>query len=73
MNTDEIRKCLTRRPFHRFWIRLSDGRALLAKHPDLVTIATDEWVVFIDPASGVELINPDQVVSLEYRRAGKGA
>lgn len=72
MDVDVIRKYVKRQPFRRFVLHLSDGQAMEVRHPDFVLV-TEGLVVVVDRDGLPSIIDPDQVVSIEYRRGSKGA
>ncbi len=74
MKAGEIRKFVKRQPFRHFWVHLTDGQSMQVRHPDNVIVAEDlGMLIVVDPGKGLQNVDLDQVVSVEYRHGAKGA
>ena len=63
---EAIRELLRRKPFQRFTIRLSDGRALDVDHPEFVfALPEAQLVMYVTDDYRPMMLNPAQIVSAD--------
>lgn len=66
MDVNVIREALHRQPFHRFSMRLADGRELHVPHPDFVAVSPRRVLVIRPEDESHAILEPLLIVSLEY-------
>jgi hypothetical protein len=73
MNVDNIRTALRQTPFVPFAIRLADGRALRAEHPEFVIVTRRNLIVADPETEAITWVDPMLVLSLDFMPGGPGA
>lgn len=66
MDVEHIRTAVDKEPFEPFTLRLSDGRAIVVRHPEFVATSPNLVVVIGEKGYGASNIDPFLIVSIEY-------
>ena len=67
MDVEHVRRAADKEPFEPFTIRLSDGRAMIVRHPEFIAISPNLVVVIGEDGYGASHIDPFLIVSVEFR------
>ena len=70
MEIEGLREAVRRQPFKPFTLRLSDGRAMPAPHPEFLAIGPNVVILAQQNDSWME-IDPFMIVSLGYEGKGR--
>lgn len=65
-----VRKALQAQPFQPFTFRLTDGRALVVKHPDYVAVSRRAVLVTHPSNDDINWIEPLMIVSIDFAAKG---
>ena len=65
MDLEGVREALLKRPFEPFRIRLTDGRSLAVRHPEMVAVGKRR-IVIVQPDDSTLFVEPLLIVSLDF-------